>query len=82
MAADLESLLNTLSNNTHFVKIDPLGPEIQGFKGRPATPIFEKSHNLVGRISQTPHPIDLKFGIWCCEITLNKYTKFHQNQKW
>ena len=40
MAADLESLLNTLSNNTNFVKIDPLGPEIQGFRGRPRHPHF------------------------------------------
>ena len=56
MAADLESLLNTLSNNTNFVKIDPLGLEIQGVKGRPATPIFEKISKFGGPYLQNPSP--------------------------
>ena len=55
MAAVLESLFNTLSNNTNFVKIDPLGPEIQGFKGRPATPIFCK--NLKIWLAVSPKPL-------------------------
>ena len=56
MAADLESLLNTLSNNTNFGKIDPLGPEIQGFKGRPATPILEKILKFGGPYLPNPSP--------------------------
>ena len=50
--------------------IDPLGPEIQGFKGRPPPPFFEWS------------PAYLPFFDLVLWDHTQQYTKFHQNQKW
>ena len=79
--ADLVSLWNSPSNNTNILKIDPLAPEIQGFKGRRPYPFLPKISKFGGPYLQTPHPIDLKFEIRCCEITFTKYIKFHQSKK-
>ena len=57
MIADLESSLNiSLSNNTSFVKIDLVVPEIRGVKGRWPHPFLPKISKFGGPYLPNPSP--------------------------
>ena len=56
MITDLESLFNSLSNNTHFEKISPVVFEIQGFKCRQPRPFLPKISKFDGPYLVNPWP--------------------------
>ena len=54
VTVDLESLFNSLSNNTHYVKIGPVVYEIQAFKCRQPHPVLPKISKFDGPYLANP----------------------------